>query len=563
MEFSLIHFENWNIRFVIILDIIRAMFIICVRIIRISVLKFRQSYIINDRYFMRFHLLLIIFVSSIYLLILSPNLVSILLGWDGLGLTSYLLVIYYRSPKAFNSGIITALSNRVGDALILVRIGYLSMYGNWNLYFYINKSVPLILAYLIIVAACTKSAQIPFSAWLPAAMAAPTPVSSLVHSSTLVTAGVYLIIRHNNLFFISNVSSYLMIIGIITIILASISALFEIDLKKIVALSTLRQLGVIILRLGLGAYIARFFHLLSHAFFKALLFISTGNIIHNSKDYQDLRQVGGSAKILPVTNRFTLISRIRLIGVPFMSAFFSKEIILEFLLIKNFNFFIYLIMVVGIFLTASYRTRFVIYVFSRPTHNLILTFKREEDNFIIKGIVFLLLPARVTGFWGRLILWDSIKSRRSLLIIKIIILILIRLGVYFFYKKISGRNKTSWNFIFWGLRCIWCLPIITSQVPISFFSDLRRTVPKFLDRGILISKMSNLNLLFRERTFLTISIKLIYKIIILIVIWSFVTILYYLCIIIQNNKFKIKTIIKILNIASSMKSNFLFCIFIM
>ena len=563
MEFSLIHFENWNIRFVIILDIIRAMFIICVRIIRISVLKFRQSYIINDRYFMRFHLLLIIFVSSIYLLILSPNLVSILLGWDGLGLTSYLLVIYYRSPKAFNSGIITALSNRVGDALILVRIGYLSMYGNWNLYFYINKSVPLILAYLIIVAACTKSAQIPFSAWLPAAMAAPTPVSSLVHSSTLVTAGVYLIIRHNNLFFISNVSSYLMIIGIITIILASISALFEIDLKKIVALSTLRQLGVIILRLGLGAYIARFFHLLSHAFFKALLFISTGNIIHNSKDYQDLRQVGGSAKILPVTNRFTLISRIRLIGVPFMSAFFSKEIILEFLLIKNFNFFIYLIMVVGIFLTASYRTRFVIYVFSRPTHNSILTFKREEDNFIIKGIVFLLLPARVTGFWGRLILWDSIKSRRSLLIIKIIILILIRLGVYFFYKKISGRNKTSWNFIFWGLRCIWCLPIITSQVPISFFSDLRRTVPKFLDRGILISKMSNLNLLFRERTFLTISIKLIYKIIILIVIWSFVTILYYLCIIIQNNKFKIKTIIKILNIASSMKSNFLFCIFIM
>ena len=539
------------------------MFIICVRIIRISVLKFRQSYIINDRYFMRFHLLLIIFVSSIYLLILSPNLVSILLGWDGLGLTSYLLVIYYRSPKAFNSGIITALSNRVGDALILVRIGYLSMYGNWNLYFYINKSVPLILAYLIIVAACTKSAQIPFSAWLPAAMAAPTPVSSLVHSSTLVTAGVYLIIRHNNLFFISNVSSYLMIIGIITIILASISALFEIDLKKIVALSTLRQLGVIILRLGLGAYIARFFHLLSHAFFKALLFISTGNIIHNSKDYQDLRQVGGSAKILPVTNRFTLISRIRLIGVPFMSAFFSKEIILEFLLIKNFNFFIYLIMVVGIFLTASYRTRFVIYVFSRPTHNSILTFKREEDNFIIKGIVFLLLPARVTGFWGRLILWDSIKSRRSLLIIKIIILILIRLGVYFFYKKISGRNKTSWNFIFWGLRCIWCLPIITSQVPISFFSDLRRTVPKFLDRGILISKMSNLNLLFRERTFLTISIKLIYKIIILIVIWSFVTILYYLCIIIQNNKFKIKTIIKILNIASSMKSNFLFCIFIM
>ena len=228
-------------------------------------------------------------------------------------------------------------------------------------------------------------------------MAAPTPVSSLVHSSTLVTAGVYLIIRHN-LFLINNqVAYYLIGIGMITITLASIRALFETDLKKIVALSTLSQLGVIMISLGIGAYLARFFHLLSHAFFKALLFISTGAIIHNSKDYQDLRLVGGRSKSLPVINSFILISSIRLIGIPFMSAFFSKEMILEFLLIGNFNFYIYTIIRLGIFLTAAYRLRFAMFVFSRPTHNILLTFKREEDNFTILGIVFLILPASLFG----------------------------------------------------------------------------------------------------------------------------------------------------------------------
>jgi NADH-ubiquinone oxidoreductase chain 5 len=184
----------------------------------------------------------------------------------------------------------------------------------------------------------------------------------------------------------------------ITITFASIRALFETDLKKIVALSTLSQLGVIMISLGIGAYLARFFHLLSHAFFKALLFISTGAIIHNSKDYQDLRLVGGRSKSLPVINSFILISSIRLIGIPFMSAFFSKEMILEFLLIGNFNFYIYTIIRLGIFLTAAYRLRFAMFVFSRPTHNILLTFKREEDNFTILGIVFLILPASLFGF---------------------------------------------------------------------------------------------------------------------------------------------------------------------
>jgi NADH-ubiquinone oxidoreductase chain 5 len=558
-EYSLIHFENWNMSFVVMVDTVRARFIVCVSLISVAVLKFSQSYIVNDPYFYRFHLLLMSFVARIYLLILRPNLVRILLGWDGLGLTSYLLVIYYRSPKAFNSGMITALSNRVGDALILIRIGYLAGFGNWNTYFYISKTVDLFLGVLLIIAASTKRAQIPFSAWLPAAMAAPTPVSSLVHSSTLVTAGVYLIIRHN-LFLINNqVAYYLIVIGMITITLASIRALFETDLKKIVALSTLSQLGVIMISLGIGAYLARFFHLLSHAFFKALLFISTGAIIHNSKDYQDLRLVGGRSKSLPVINSFILISSIRLIGIPFMSAFFSKEMILEFLLIGNFNFYIYTIIRLGIFLTAAYRLRFAMFVFSRPTHNILLTFKREEDNFTILGIVFLILPASLFGFWGNLYLWEAVAVSSSYLSIKILVIFLLILGISLSIFNLLFIKIRTWRMKNWRLGTMWALPSIRGQIPVLRTSGIRRLRPKFFDRGVLTHRVLYFNSIRLQSSFVSLSIKLLYKILLLLLVWGLVTVMYYLCIITQYNKLRAKITTKKFKTINSLRINF-FCL---
>merc|ERR1712142_1065979 len=186
-----------------------------------------------------------------------------------------------------------------------------------------------ILIYLIIISACTKRAQIPFSAWLPAAIAAPTPVSALVHSSTLVTAGVYLLLRIVPLITASSRLVLVGLIGAITMTIASLRAFLESDLKKIVALSTLSQLGIIVLSLSLGLPTIAFFHLVVHAFFKALLFIATGNLIHNSPDYQDLRRIGGHLPALPVTQATVIITKLSLCGVPFFSAFFSKELILE------------------------------------------------------------------------------------------------------------------------------------------------------------------------------------------------------------------------------------------
>jgi len=200
-EWELISFNSVRIVISILLDWISLLFIIFVSMISSVVIYYRKSYISSELNLMRFIILVLLFVFSIILLIISPNIIRILLGWDGLGLVSYCLVIYYQNLKSYNAGMLTALSNRIGDVLILIIICWIMNYGRWNYIFYFefikNDYSISFVAVIVILAAITKRAQIPFSSWLPAAIAAPTPVSSLVHSSTLVTAGVYLLIRFN------------------------------------------------------------------------------------------------------------------------------------------------------------------------------------------------------------------------------------------------------------------------------------------------------------------------------------------------------------------------------
>jgi NADH-ubiquinone oxidoreductase chain 5 len=208
---------------------------------------------------------------------------------------------------------------------------------------------------------------------LPAAIAAPTPVSSLVHSSTLVTAGVYLLIRFYNFLFLNQRLNYLLFIGIITTLISSLAAFFESDIKKIVALSTLSQLGIIIIRLGLNSYLLRFFHLVAHAFFKALLFISTGNIIHINNDYQDLRTTGRKEFSSLVRRKFVLIANFRLIGLPFIARFFRKENIIELIILFNNYFYVYILILIRVLRTAIYRTRFISYYFIRTYNKFVIT----------------------------------------------------------------------------------------------------------------------------------------------------------------------------------------------
>ena len=461
IEWEVILLSSRNIHFILILDNISIYFLFLVRLISGSVIIFSTRYIINEKFFSRFIMLVFFFIISIYLLILSPNLISLLLGWDGLGVTSYLLVIFYQRNKSYNAGILTAITNRLGDVGLLVSISLLLFLGNWN-YIYINSFSYIfsnILIYLIIISACTKSAQIPFSAWLPAAMAAPTPVSALVHSSTLVTAGVYLLIRINLIIIEINITYILLLIGIMTIIIAGITAIIEIDIKKIIALSTLSQLGIIILILGIGNPILSFFHLLSHAFFKAILFICAGIIIHNIKDYQDIRKMGIRHNNLNLCISIIIIANIRLCGLPFLRGFYSKDLIIEILIIKGKNFFLFYFIIIGTMLTVLYscRLNFLVRINFLKSESLFLM--SENSIFIIIGIIFL-LPFSIIG--GIMISWNLININKLIFMpvwIKLSVITVIFFSIllfYFIFIKISLYKN---NILIWFFRNMWFLPI--------------------------------------------------------------------------------------------------------
>nr|QEJ81406.1 NADH dehydrogenase subunit 5 [Lucidina sp. FM13] len=395
LEYELFNLNSSIVCFTFLFDWISLMFMSFVLFISSMVIYYSNEYMKGDLNLFRFILLVVLFVFSMMMMIISPNLISILLGWDGLGLISFCLVIYYQNNKSLNAGMITALFNRLGDVAILFSVAWMFNYGSWNFLFYVEfmreDFSMILISFLVMIAAFTKSAQIPFSSWLPAAMAAPTPVSSLVHSSTLVTAGVYLLIR-----FSPCMSSNLMFIGLfvssLTMFMAGLGANFEFDLKKIIALSTLSQLGLMMSILFLGDKNLSFFHLLSHALFKALLFMCAGVMIHNLLNNQDIRFMGSLIISMPLTCVFFNICNFSLCGLPFLSGFYSKDLILEFSSFMNLNMYMYMIFYVSVGLTVSYSVRLCFYSMYN-IHNF-NSYKNLSDTGLIMlqgmgGLIFL------------------------------------------------------------------------------------------------------------------------------------------------------------------------------
>ena len=472
---TLVEIELWclaasEVRFSLLLDFFSLTFLLCVVLITFRVITFSVSYMWESSSSRAFHLIVARFVSSMLALILRPNLITLMLGWDGLGISSFFLVIFYKRNKAFNAGLLTAISNRVGDALILISLSLGLFYSSFS-FLPASQSLtdsPIVLLICLRVAACTKSAQIPFSAWLPAAMAAPTPVSALVHSSTLVTAGVYLLLRIVPLITASLRLTLVGLIGAITITIASLRAFLESDLKKIVALSTLSQLGIIILSLSLGLPTIAFFHLVVHAFFKALLFIATGNLIHNSSDYQDLRRMGGHLPALPVTQATVIITKLSLCGVPFFSAFFSKELVLERLRSNSGGeFFVYVIIWTGVLYTALYSLRFIYYILKTSRSNALL-WKSDNDLPIIFSIIILYFPRFFTGKLLNFYLLDSLRLPITSFLSKAVVISLLIIW--------APLAIASFSFIAsWGaqksLMYLWLLRRWRGPFPLKLFSS--------------------------------------------------------------------------------------------
>ena len=400
-SWELVSFCSLKVAGVIIIDWISLLFISFVSLISSIVLFYSGSYIRGDENLTRFLYLVLGFVISIIFLIIRPNIIRILLGWDGLGLVSYALVIYYQNEKSANAGMLTALSNRIGDVAILLRIRLMVRLGRWNYVFYREEIAWGILAF-VVLAAITKRAQIPYSAWLPAAIAAPTPVSALVHSSTLVTAGVYLLIRFRPALLDSVHTQILLLLARLTMFMAGLGANFETDLKKIIALSTLRQLGVIMSILSLGRADLAFFHLLTHALFKALLFICAGSIIHRVGDYQDIRLIGGLVKSMPIRVIRINLANLALCGAPFLAGFYSKDLILETRFQGLLNEFCFYLLVVSTGLTVSYTFRIIFYSF-RGTYNLLVFSAVRDESKIITWPIVVLGVGAVRG--GSLLSW--------------------------------------------------------------------------------------------------------------------------------------------------------------
>ena len=461
IEWEVFRVNRFSINLIFILDLISLYFIRLVRLVSGRVMIFRTNYMISEKFFSRFIILVFFFILSIYLLILRPNLIRLLLGWDGLGVTSYLLVIFYQRNKSYNAGMLTAITNRLGDVGLLVRISMIIFIGSWN-FIYLNFYLDIfseLLVYLIIISACTKRAQIPFSAWLPAAIAAPTPVSALVHSSTLVTAGVYLLIRINMIIININISYILIIIGILTIVIAGITAIIEIDMKKIIALSTLSQLGVIIIILGSGNPVLSFFHLISHAFFKAILFMCAGLIIHNIKDYQDIRKIGFRLINLNFSISIMMIANIRLCGLPFLRGFYSKDLIIEIMFIGSKNFLVIFLLILGTGLTVIYSCRLNFLVALNFIKLESYYFISESSKLTLVGMFFL-LPFSIIG--GIIISWNIIRANKIIffpmwmkMLIPMVIIscVIVFCGIFY---KIKNYNK---SIVTWFMSNIWFLPI--------------------------------------------------------------------------------------------------------
>nr|UOU85078.1 NADH dehydrogenase subunit 5 [Anabolia nervosa] len=490
LEYKFYGVNSADLVMVLLFDWKSTIFLSTVMFISSMVILYSKSYMSSDLNKIRFLLLVILFVLSMVLMIISPNLISILLGWDGLGLISYCLVIFYQNTKSYNAGMLTILSNRVGDAAILLAIAWMLNYGGWNFYFYLDFMDKDILMWfiggLVILAGMTKSAQVPFSAWLPAAMAAPTPVSALVHSSTLVTAGVYLLIRFSPLLENTMLFKILMLTGSLTMFISGLGANFEYDLKKIIALSTLSQLGLMMCILGAGFSNLAFFHLLAHAFFKSMLFLCAGILIHSFSDMQDIRFMGNSVKFMPLTCGVFNVANMALCGLPFLTGFYSKDLILELNLLTNLNILSFFLCYMSTGLTVCYSIRIFYWSFISEFNFLTLINLHDEDWLMIMGMISLFILS-ILG--GACLIWLMTPVMITIylpLSLKLLVLGVIFMGAMFgvlinyFYKFVSYRKQLKFLSFLGG---IWFLPYLTTYGVNMGALKLGINYKKFMDLG--------------------------------------------------------------------------------
>lgn len=371
--FEWIQISNFKVDLGFLLDQLSLLWLLFVTGIGSLIHLYSISYMHDDEKMHQFFAYLNLFVFFMITLVVGSNLLVLFIGWEGVGLCSYLLIGFWYKNQEYNDAAKKAfIMNRIGDLGLLVGIFIIgSMFSSLDyatiktaIVSATDLNVPLLslAAFCLFIGACGKSAQIPLYTWLPDAMAGPTPVSALIHAATMVTAGIFMITRLNFVFDLTpDVQSLIAIIGAITSLVAATIGLVQNDIKKVLAYSTVSQLGLMFLALGLGAYEVAVFHVITHAFFKACLFLGSGSVIHALHGEQDMRKMGGLRKAMPVTFITMLVSSLAISGVPLFSGFFSKDEIL--LTAFHHNIPLYVVASVASIMTAFYMFRLMFLTF--------------------------------------------------------------------------------------------------------------------------------------------------------------------------------------------------------
>nr|YP_004425008.1 NADH dehydrogenase subunit 5 [Utterbackia peninsularis]ADL62601.1 NADH dehydrogenase subunit 5 [Utterbackia peninsularis] len=484
-------FSGWgfSLSVLVLVDMVSVGFSFVVCLISSCVFMYSVSYMKEDKFIGLFSTLVGCFVAAMSVMIYIPHLAFMLLGWDLLGIVSFLLVIFYQNNASVGAGMLTILINRLGDVFLLVTISLISIIGVWgplSSSVFQGSYMAMIVAGLLVSACMTKSAQMPFSVWLPAAMAAPTPVSALVHSSTLVTAGVYIMFRHYSFF--SEMDGVLFLsekVGCLTFLMASLAACFEIDIKKLIALSTLSHLGFMVYVLGLGYPTLSFFHLLMHALFKSLLFLCVGYYIHAAGSCQDLRHLSGVGWVTsPLLVSCFVIGFSSLCGVPYLSGFYSKDAILE-ALFESLN---GVIETVCIMVSASisyvYSMRILLKAIFSSFGGIPLVLASLEENFISIPLCFLSVSSVMVGFLVQSVWVESCHTFFMSQTMKMVLFLILNIGnflmlseftiSYFFWKpKIMTK---SYVIIMSLCASMWFLRWLFKLIPEVWYSNMSKSV---------------------------------------------------------------------------------------
>lgn len=418
------NFYDWisigglNIGIGYLIDKFSAIMLVVVLSISSVVHLYSIDYMKDEKDFKRFFSYIALFTFSMVLLVISNNLIQLFIGWEGVGLVSYLLIgFFYKKQSAIKANLKAFLINRIGDMFFILGIAmvyaafdsfdYRTIFASINItnvsaldsYFgldYIDFA-----CLFLFFGAMAKSAQIPLHVWLPDSMEGPTPISALIHAATMVTAGIFMVARLSPLYELALFTNdFILLIGASTALFIGVIAIFENDIKKVIAFSTISQLGYMVAALGINAYSTSFFHLYTHAFFKALLFLCAGSVIMSLHHNQDIRKMGGLKSKLPITYISFLIGTLCIIGFPFTSGFFSKDLILEVMLYKNntISFIAYLMLLFGALVTTIYSLRLLFFVFYNEYRGNDLHNIKEQSMIIIFPLIILSILSIFSGY---------------------------------------------------------------------------------------------------------------------------------------------------------------------